>query len=281
MRVCVVIPVGPGHLRISEESIASVERAAKSAPLEVAVRIEYDTEGLRGRSLARNEGAASVEADWYLFHDSDDLLQPDAFETLSVALREDPARELVWGEFWKERPWRDADGGLVRMEFLKCEGMATPISTWEGMLEAGPLAGSRHGFVSAALFRRIGGWFTPMDIGEDLEFVWAAAAHARSFVKVAKPICRSRLYIPAASGPRGYDRNVQTLTPEWSEPGWRVYRYWKARGRLPWSTEERAARARGENYLAEHPVHIETNEVEISRRPRDDEVHPAMRSEDG
>jgi hypothetical protein len=246
VKVCVVIPFGPGHERVVEESVASVRRAAeRSAGFEVEVVVEDDSVEPRGRSRARNDAVARTRSEWLLFHDADDLLADDAFETLAEALRADFSVELVWGEFWKERLLKDPRGAVLRVDIVRCEEMGTPITTWAGMLAGGPLAGSRHAFIRRDLLARVGGWFEPMDIGEDLELVWAAAAHAKSFVKMAKPICLSRLHVPAASGPRGYDRNKQSVTPAWSDPGYMVFGYWEARGRVPWTAEERGLRLAG------------------------------------
>lgn len=251
MKVCVVIPFGPGHERVVHESIASVEAAAREAHhfLSVVIEVQDDSSGKRGRSRARNDGAEFADADWLLFHDADDLLCPDAFLLLERAVRECPDRELVWGEFWRERVLKDRFGVPFLSEFVKSESQPTPLFMWEHLIANGPLAVSKHGFISRDLFLRLGGWFEPMDIGEDLELMWAAAAHARSFVKLPAPTTRVRYHIPAAGGPRGYLRGTE-YKPEFPNPGVAVYNYWKARGPVPWSEAEVKRRAFGLNYLS-------------------------------
>lgn len=251
VKVCVVIPFGPGHERLVEESIESVRVAAREAvyDLEVEIEVEDDSSGERGRSRARNDGAEHTDADWLLFHDADDLLTPDAFCLLRSALQEVPDRELVWGEFWRERVLKDRFGVVFLNEFVRSENQPTPLDTWEELLAVGPLAVSKHGFISRNLFHRIGGWFEPMDIGEDLELMWAAAAHARAFVKMAAPTTRVRYHVPAAGGPRGYERGTQDK-PKFPNPGVSVFEYWRKRGRVQWNEAELKRRMFGLNYLS-------------------------------
>jgi glycosyltransferase involved in cell wall biosynthesis len=68
----VIIPVGPGHEYLSHEASES------AAKLGYDVRLIDDTSGKYGRSVARNYGVQTSDAEWIFFLDADDLMHKNA-----------------------------------------------------------------------------------------------------------------------------------------------------------------------------------------------------------
>lgn len=115
-RCGVITPVGPGHEKLYDECLASIEKAFYKMNgnfLQVIpIKID-DTEGRLGRSRARNIGirkAADQGVEWIFFLDADDLMTLSAFEYVSPYLA---SYDAIWGGIWviekgdpipKERP---------------------------------------------------------------------------------------------------------------------------------------------------------------------------------
>ena len=77
----VIIPVGPGHEEVFARAVESVGIASDYAEVEARIIRVSDTEGMLGRSLARNHGVQRAEAEWIFFLDADDLMHPRALTT--------------------------------------------------------------------------------------------------------------------------------------------------------------------------------------------------------
>ena len=72
MEVQVCIPVGPGH----EEVALEAAQSCMSLGFDV-IPID-DTQGLLGRSKARNIGVKLAKSEWIFFLDADDVMHKDA-----------------------------------------------------------------------------------------------------------------------------------------------------------------------------------------------------------
>lgn len=104
MRCGLITPIGPGHARLFEESCRPSIEAAwgyHHGPFdELVVYPMDDTEGRHGRSNRRNaaiEQAARDGVDWVFLLDADDILAPNAFESLGRILADEPALDAIWG----------------------------------------------------------------------------------------------------------------------------------------------------------------------------------------
>jgi len=100
MKCAVVIPVGPGHEYLVEDSIESVEEAfaTNQGPFaEFNVLRVDDMQGLLGRSAARNKGVEEAQkqgAEWVFFLDADDLMDSGAFGVMTAYHAD---HDAVWG----------------------------------------------------------------------------------------------------------------------------------------------------------------------------------------
>lgn len=74
----VIIPIGPGHREVASRAIKSV-LDANCTPLPID-----DSEGLNGRSKARNHGVGLAESDWIFFLDADDIMLPSSLDALDA-----------------------------------------------------------------------------------------------------------------------------------------------------------------------------------------------------
>lgn len=96
----IVTPVGPGHEKLVGQAQASVESAiahGKGPFSRIAFHPVNDTEGMLGRSAARNRAvaeAAGTGFDWIFFLDADDILLPSAFEDVTRAVE---SHDAIWG----------------------------------------------------------------------------------------------------------------------------------------------------------------------------------------
>jgi tetratricopeptide (TPR) repeat protein len=102
-RCAVITPVGPGHEKLYDECLDSINRAFannKGIFSEIVPISIDDTGGKLGRSKARNiaiRRAAEQDIEWLFFIDADDLMSPLAFEYVSLYLDK---YDGVWGSIW-------------------------------------------------------------------------------------------------------------------------------------------------------------------------------------
>ena len=117
-KCAVITPVGPGHEGLYKECRTSINKSYNDNKGRfseiILVRVD-DTDGMLGRSRARNKGikqAAEQGADWLFFLDADDLMAPSAFEYASNYLDK---YDAVWGSIWsieEGQQARERDGQL-------------------------------------------------------------------------------------------------------------------------------------------------------------------------
>jgi len=96
MRLEVIIPIGPGHEELARNAMESVRVASlqKGEFDQVTIRAVDDSQGLAGRSAARNQGVRDSGAPWLFFMDADDLMHPEALVNVSPYLE---GWDAIWG----------------------------------------------------------------------------------------------------------------------------------------------------------------------------------------
>ena len=212
MNCMVITPVGPGHETLASECRMSVERAALRGlgPFaEVHHAMVDDSQGLKGRSRARNEAThlAAPDAEWLFFLDADDLLAEDAFLSAAGLLDEVDA---LWGLISELPP----DGMAPEPRMPQVISMSLRLEL--AMLDPFTTLQMGHFVRSAAALN------TPFDesadCGEDFDYyfrLWDSHACAK------KPMTlfhnRRGLH---STGPRAADghawrRRVETLQLHW------------------------------------------------------------------
>lgn len=107
-----MIPVGPGHEKLYQRAVDSVRIATLSkGPFDVVnIRAGDDREGENGRSATRNELARLSEADWLFFLDADDLLHPNAFQSVAPYLALD-SFDAIFGQIY------EMESGCIRQRY--------------------------------------------------------------------------------------------------------------------------------------------------------------------
>lgn len=152
----------------------------------------------RGRAAQMNAGAAAAQGEGLLFLHADTRLPPDALPAVQQAL----AAGARWGRF---------DVAIEgRSRWLP---VVATLMNWRSRL-TGIATGDQALFVSAALFRELGG-YAPLPLMEDVEL-------SRRLRAVARPAClRQRV---RTSGRRWDERGaLRTIVLMW----WLRWRYWR------------------------------------------------------
>lgn len=252
VKLAAVIPVGPGHQEVYEQAVNSVLKATVPPNFTVEPFVVPDEEGLLGRSKARNLGAQAAQKDgfnWLLWLDADDLLDREAFTALACLLDVQWALEAMWGQLWNEKSLRDSSGAICDLRHERSEICKSPLTHFGELVDHGPFGGIHVGnFTKTVLWEKVGGWSERLDLGEDIEFNWACAAHACTFRKIDAPLAKVRIWQASAGGRRGYGKiepgsDSKTL---WRTRAETIWAYWKKRSLLGpdrrWSAEERALR---------------------------------------
>lgn len=251
MRVAALIPVGPGHEKHAHDAVQSVIDAQHPVYWDVQAFTISDTDGELGRSKARNllsQQAILAGFDWLFYLDADDLCTMDAFQWLKMALHDDPDLEALWGRIVRQRAWIGSDGGIQKLECFREDRCVAPLRTTDELLALPGHNTLRVGhFVKVDLFQRVGGWLEDWDVGEDHEFAYACAMHARKFAKIDEELAWIRTWLDGAHGPRGYVAGDPRLAGHY-ELGETIAAYWRARGPHPWSEFERELREEGRLY---------------------------------
>lgn len=195
MKCAVIIPVGPGHEYLAEDSIDSVHSAFAKNPgpfSEMAVVRVDDTEGLQGRSAARNKGVIEAQAQgaqWLFFLDADDLMDPGAFGVMSDYHADFDA---VWGLICElnqdEETYTVRQGQLASIERLEQVIINDPTLT----LQMGHFV--RAGVAAATPFN------VALNCGEDFDYYLRLWTKFRCR-KIATPLFLNRRGLHS-TGPR-------------------------------------------------------------------------------
>lgn len=227
MRLAVIIPVGPGHEKAACAAQASVGAAwvnRNPAWSFVRVAVVDDREGQKGRSAARNEGiSACRESDWIFLLDADDLMMP---ETLMIPMPQGkdalfgPAHALYWPKHRERKP----------AKHLTTE----PPRTWGELMRQGPVQSYMMGNFYRAEALRNHLFREDLDHGEDWEHHLSfIAKHDWAVADV--PLALADNTTPSAGGPRGG-------AVDWGKASDPFFKFWRKRGRVPLTKEERAGR---------------------------------------
>jgi glycosyltransferase involved in cell wall biosynthesis len=227
VKCAVVIPVGPGHEALAERAYDSAMAAWKEripAWSEMLAGLVLDTQGDLGRSAARNFGiCAARDADWYFLLDADDLMDPLAFTHPIPA-----GAKAMFGQMTFQDTNRD--GIADDMENANVYGWG---KNWRCLMANGArwtlsMGAFFHGpSLRAHLFRE------DLDYGEDWEFYLSFLAK-HDWAKLDVPLAHIGNQHPSAGGPRG-----KPHLPGWRLADVRFIDYWRKRGRVPLTDEER------------------------------------------
>lgn len=181
MKITVVTPIGPGHMKYLPDAIKSVETAwlTDRGPFdELEFHSVDDSRGTMGRSAARNQGLR-MPSDWYFLLDADDCMMPNAFGLVDLT--------------------KDATFGTVFLDGIRSKSDRYPCKP------ATIFRRGARGTLCMGFFLR-GGldlWFDEsLDKGEDFDFYMRIP----SWRKINQPLVDIGYRKPSAGGPRGYGR---------------------------------------------------------------------------
>ncbi len=181
MKLAVITPVGPGHQAILPMAALSVVNMEHGCFHEIIHVIVNDTEGILGRSKARNQGM--IDADWYFFLDADDVIMSYAARMFSKNKKDFAA---VFGS-------------------VMINGRVSPRNVWPcelGQIRKHKGLGTLSmGFFVKAEVARDMRFNEDLDKGEDFDFYMRLP----SFYKGKLPLTSINSKIPSAGGPRGYE----------------------------------------------------------------------------
>lgn len=226
-RCAVIIPVGPGHEKLYDECMDSINRASGNSKGNFAeispIRID-DLDGSLGRSRARNIGikkAVEHGVDWIFFLDADDLMAPFAFEYVSPYLEQYYG---IWGSIWtiergetlpRERPRQLPF--LYRIEdVLSCDPFVT--------LQMGHFV--RTSVALVTLFNE------SLDTGEDFDYYLRVWDKYRS-IKIPLPFFYNRRGVhsqgPRSGTGRQWRQQVESIIKKRYLRGWTTSFYYRAK----------------------------------------------------
>lgn len=240
MSCTVIMPVGPGHQKLSELALQSVMMASEQmGPFErIHVVVGDDMAGRIGRSAARNrmvlgapgengaearkpEGwmgvfssgedlAAAFTSEWLFFLDADDLMcSPEFFGMSAFAVVEPLVAEYdaIWGAIYELHP-----GGKV---FKR--GQIERLSSFEVFLRHPVAQTCQMGhFVRRAAFERIGGFNEELDVCEDVDLYLREWQELRC-IKQDKPLFLNRRGSHSWMQEAGEGERPRATGREWSE----------------------------------------------------------------
>lgn len=136
----------------------------------INIRIVDDTQGLLGRSQARNQALGESEAEWIFFLDADDLMHPHCFKNFQ------PGYDAVFGQIM------EYSNGIAAWRYQVPE-----IKNYKELIAFDPYLTLQMGhFVRRKIVQEIG--FDPeMDTGEDWKY-YLELWKNHDCVKIDKPL---------------------------------------------------------------------------------------------
>ncbi|TFH67055.1 MAG: glycosyltransferase family 2 protein [Gemmatimonadales bacterium] len=245
--VC-IIPVGPGHRRLSRRAEWSIKVAQGHGlgPFsEVECVLVDDTKGQFGRAAARNHGMSlHPDADWYYFLDADDMMHGEALVRFGAGRKRHPEARAIWGK------------GLLWMhgEYVAIGDEIFPM-TWEDVILCMNLGtfGVGH-FVGGEEARRLR-FDETVPHCEGFEFCvsfiscfpWVKIEEPLSIIDKDAPSCNDHYSPCPAPWTRAFNAHVMK---------------WKTRGRVPLTDRELLERHFGERerkaWCSSTPATLET-----------------------
>jgi glycosyltransferase involved in cell wall biosynthesis len=172
MNLDVIIPIGPGHQDIYQKAINSVRIATLDKGIfdVVSIRVVDDTQGLLGRSKARNQGLEESEAGWVFFLDADDLMHPHCLRNFIEGY------DAVFGTIM------EYNNGVAVWRYQVPE-----IKDYKELLSFDPYLTLQMGhFVRREIAQKIG-FDEEMDTGEDWKY-YLELWKSNSCVKIDRPL---------------------------------------------------------------------------------------------
>lgn len=230
MKVAVITPLGLGHEQFVLPCRRSVGVASDFCS---GIEVEHIilTDDGRGRSATRNAAMEQAEdADWYFFLDADDEMTQTALVDFQEAIQRAPEAGAVLGDvFFTDGSGKPRDYDCISKYNKRPESWADIQNAREAM---GLFAISN--FFKAEPARRLG-FHKGTSTVESHEFVMAFLVE-HDWVRSRCPLALIFRNRPSACGPVGYgDKNFK-----WADAIQPVHDFWRERGRVPLSPEERA-----------------------------------------
>ena len=155
----------------------------------------------KGQGAARNLGISSCRGDYVLFLDSDDVLEPDAIETLFSALYKAEKRDPIWGASYGRMLTCDSRLKEVKNKPKKYHsGSILPYLFFYNFVRTGTYR------VRKSILEEMGGIKEDLCVQEDRLLLFSIAVHYK-FLFVDKVIARYRRH----PGIRARDQKMRIL----------------------------------------------------------------------
>jgi hypothetical protein len=220
--VSVIIPVGPGHERLVQTAVDSLEAQTwrgweavvvndtgepLPAILPTWVRV-IDTPGRKGVAYARNRGAEAARSRLFLWLDADDYLQPDALETFWTTYADQQEFDAVYYSDFFE----DVSGPNEWRLFETPDWDPKKLIT-NGMIGAVTMLVPRH------VHEKIGGFDEQVHGWEDWNYQIALADAGFCSRRIAVPLWNYRKHTGSRreANMADFEASKQDILRRWSD----------------------------------------------------------------